>query len=526
MSVVEVLHKMDIFAASVSLGGAFVAYLFSLAIYNRYFHPLKDFPGPFWASLTPLWYYWAIISTNWEDYQLPIHQKYGPMVRLAPDHIQISDPAAIETIYGPKQNFLKSDFYNPFNAGISPRPDNFVVKDDKMHTERRRAVAHIYTQSAVLEYEPCIDRVIELFEKRMEQFSTSGEVFDIALWMRKYTFDVIGEMFYGREQGFGFIRDNIDYNNWGKLLEVLTKPITAMAYVPYGLKSLAMLNLLIFPGTRKGVLGFPTVIKQSHEALKRRLDDMEAKRPINTNDCLNKLICVANNKDQKSEFNMLDVVAEIFAIIFAGSDTTATAIISIFYHLHMHPYALAKVREEIDAAFSEARLSYPIRFNDANKLPYLRAVVNESMRIHPSLGLSLPRVVPPGGAHICGRFFPGGCEVAMNPNVVHFDRDIFGDNADQFVPERWIDGGSRAAANMERHLLQFGHGKRICIGRHIANTEMYKLLPAILHKYDFQLAEKNKEWTVHREWFQQQKDVFVRASRRQHPTSAGAGKAT
>ena len=73
-------------------------------------------------------------------------------------------------------------------------------------------LAHIYTQGAVLEYEPCVDRVIYLFYKQMEQFAATGEVFNLSVWLRKYTFDVIGEMCYEREAVFGFIRDNIDYN--------------------------------------------------------------------------------------------------------------------------------------------------------------------------------------------------------------------------------------------------------------------------------------------------------------------------
>ncbi|KAH8714777.1 hypothetical protein BGZ61DRAFT_348634, partial [Ilyonectria robusta] len=80
-----------------------------------------------------------------EDYQLPIHQKYRLIVQLAPGYIQVADAKVIETIYRPKQNFLKSNFYLLFNAKISPRPNNFAVVDNKVHSKQRRAVAHIYT---------------------------------------------------------------------------------------------------------------------------------------------------------------------------------------------------------------------------------------------------------------------------------------------------------------------------------------------------------------------------------------------
>ncbi|PSN61451.1 cytochrome P450 oxidoreductase [Corynespora cassiicola Philippines] len=511
MGIKDLLLDLDPNSTFKLLGASLALYLISIAIYNRYFHPLKDIPGPFLASITSFWYYWSIVTSRWENYQLPIHHKYGPIVRLAPNHIQVSAADEIETIYGPKNNFHKSQFYGPFDSGISPRPDNFALIDDKVHSARRRMVAHIYTQAAVLQYEPCVDRVISLFEGQIGQVSKSGEVFDMSLWLRRYTFDVVGEIFYGREGGFGFLREGIDYNNWISLFDVLMKPIAANHYIPRGLKNLALAGqFLLSSEIRAGMLGYPTTVQQAHEALKQRMEDMASNRPVNRNDVLSKLIDVANSEDKKSEFNMLDVTAEILSIIFAGADTTATSLISIFYFIHKNPPVLKRLLEEIDAAFSDGRLKHPVRFNDAFKLPYLRAVVNESMRIHPSMGLSLPRIVPPDGAQICGKYIPGGFEVAMNPPVVHFDPKVFGEDADKFVPERWIRDGERVGANMERHILQFGYGKRICIGKHIAHTEMYKLLPTILHKYTFELQVE--EWSTKREFFQQQKNVLVKVT--------------
>lgn len=80
------------------LGICFALYCFGCAVYNRYFHPYKDFPGPFWASITPLWYFRAVRYGRGQDHQLPLHKRYGSFVRIAPDQIQIMDPAAIETV--------------------------------------------------------------------------------------------------------------------------------------------------------------------------------------------------------------------------------------------------------------------------------------------------------------------------------------------------------------------------------------------------------------------------------------------
>lgn len=199
------------------------------------------------------------------------------------------------------------------------------------------------------------------------------------------------------------------------------------------------------------------------------------------------------------------------AIIWAGSDTTAIALSSIFYHLHKHPDKLQILLKEIDEAFDTGRLTYPIRFNDARRLTYLHAVIMESMRIHGSLGTGLPREVPEGGAELCGQYIPEGCEVIMNSCAVHFDRRIFGQDADDWRPERWLES-EETTAKMERYNLMFGQGPRICIGRHITSVEMYKLLPVILRDFEFELLVD--KWKVRRTWFHNQSDIWCKVRRR------------
>lgn len=173
----------------------FIAYCLGCAFYNRFLHPYRRFPGPFWASITPLWYWRAARLGRAQDTGLAIHQKYGPWVRISPNQVQISDPAAIDPIYGTSNVFPKDIFYSGFQTNISKRLGLFEERDEKKHAIRRRIVAPLYTQGSILQYEPCVDRVIALFYDRMEQMAKSGETFDMATWLRKYTFDVIGEIF-------------------------------------------------------------------------------------------------------------------------------------------------------------------------------------------------------------------------------------------------------------------------------------------------------------------------------------------
>ncbi|KAI5358672.1 putative cytochrome P450 [Septoria linicola] len=502
---------------AIFLLATFIAiYLISNAIYNRYLHPYSKFPGPFWASITDLWYFRRVRYGLAGHNDLDLHKKYGSMVRISPSQILISDPAAIEIIYGPRNVFPKAEFYSGFDPSISLRAGNFEERDEAKHTLRRSIVAPLYTQASILQFEPCVDRLIALFYQRMETLAEAGTQIDMSTWLRKYTFDVIGEIFYGRKGGFGFIRDDIDYNNWCALMETMPPLSSAITYIAKPLRPLVFAAEMIFPATRAGAKGFFDVIAQAKSAVKQRVAERAEKKSDNKNDLLNRLLDLINdNPDPKVHWTEQDVTAEIWTMIWAGSDTTAVALTSIFYHLHKNPATLNKLRAEIEVAFSDGRLTYPLRYTDCIKLPYLHAVVREAMRMHSSLGLGLPRTVPPSGSHICGIPFPAGYGVIMNACAVNFDQDIFGSDAEIFSPERWIRDGEKKANEMERHMLQFGYGPRICIGKHGTNVAMYKLLPTILRDFGFEgLEGEEKTWEVFGGWFHHQKGVDVVVKKR------------
>lgn len=111
-----------------------------------------------------------------------------------------------------------------------------------------------------------------------------------------------------------------------------------------------------------------------------------------------------------------------------------------------------KLLQEIDGATAAGNLSYPrIKYAETMQLPYLVACCKEGMRMHPSVGLTLPRVVPPGGCQIAGQWFPGGLRVGINAAVVHLDKSIFGEDAETYNPDRWF---REDAVQMERHMFQ------------------------------------------------------------------------
>ncbi len=117
--------------------------------------------------------------------------------------------------------------------------------------------------------------------------------------------------------------------------------------------------------------------------------------------------------------------------------------------------------------------------------------MSEGLRLHPAVGMSLPRVVPADGIEIDGKFLPPGTTVGVNPWVVHRNQDVFGEDVEAFRPERWLE---RDRAAMDRFFFAFVRGARVCLGRNISWMEMSKLVPTLFSKFDLQLADPEASW--------------------------------
>lgn len=174
------------------------------------------------------------------------------------------------------------------------------------------------------------------------------------------------------------------------------------------------------------------------------------------------------------------------ANVFAGSDTTAISLRTIFYCLLRNPDKLERLMRSIEDAERTGlftREDKLVRWSEANELPYLGAVIKEGLRIHPAAGLPLERIVPEGGTTLSRQYVPAGTIVGISAWTLHRNTQIFGEDVETFRPERWLDDPEKAAV-MNQFLFSFGGGARTCAGKNVSYLEMYKLVPAILRTFD------------------------------------------
>ncbi|WPH01320.1 putative cytochrome P450 [Acrodontium crateriforme] len=440
-------------------------------------HPLLRVPGPWLARFTRLWELIQIRQDHFEEVSIALHEKYGPVVRLAPNRYSISTPDAVQQIYGHSGTVFKKDrWYRPFGHPDDDQADIFSVINEQRHAANRRKVSSLYSLTSLMGYEENIDDCIQRLVGKLEKFAVDGDIINLPSWLQYFAFDVIGEITVGKS--FGMTETGGDV---GGILHVIHKSLT------YSSRMALFNELHAWLAWFGHLMGAKNDFEQVNSYVlqqlsKHRSDEAKSQR-FTRPDFIDKLLGL----QKEGKVDEYDVFTTCNVNIAAGSDTIGVTLSAVFYHLCRNPQTLVQLRKEIQSLISSGQFSDPITFSEAQNAPYLQAVLKETLRMHPAVGQPLARVVPPGGAVISGYHFPAGTVVGVNAWVLHRDKTVFGPDADMFRPERWLQSSKEDIARWDRSMFAFGAGSRTCIGKNLSLLEMNKLVPQLLRKFDLTL---------------------------------------
>lgn len=148
------------------------------------------------------------------------------------------------------------------------------------------------------------------------------------------------------------------------------------------------------------------------------------------------------------------------------------------------PEKLDKARAEVDAAFADGTLTNPVRYHQAIQLPYLAAVIVESFRLFSPFAAPLQRYSPKEGIVLAGTHIPGGWRIGLNPAVVSHHKEVYGEDAVSFRPERWLDRTPDQIKLMHKSMMHFGVGTRTCTGQNVSLKVMLYHIPHVLMHVD------------------------------------------
>jgi hypothetical protein len=418
-----------------------------------------------------------------------LHLRYGRAVRIGPNEISFNSLSALRQIYGAGSPFERTTFYRMFD--VYGRPNLFTFSSGKDHRERKKLISHMYSNQVILSsnISDLVQRKVAAYLQMLEQESDAAS--EIFTSLHYFSIDAISEFVYGPIYGGTsamtpsskdrrLLDDILDqsrrrlswfavhfptFTNWittrkGPLDRLITdlgllpmkRPFTYTGIRNHGLR--AYMNAKAAPLDIRLKLAESTVIGRLMKVQKEQgLSDM-------------------------------DIASECADHLLAGIDTTADTLMFLIWAMSLprhHPFQTNLRTELREVPADDQGISAP---KDLARLPYLNAVIRETLRLYAPLPTIEPRILSTDTV-IDGYNIPANTVVGMSPYCLHREPSVFPEPL-AFNPGRWLtEEGSLIpeADPRNKWFWAFSSGARMCIGMHLANAEMLTLTAAIFRKY-------------------------------------------
>ncbi|KAE8840611.1 hypothetical protein PTNB85_04010 [Pyrenophora teres f. teres] len=439
------LSTIQILAAFAS---TFVSYCIYKAVYNLYFHPLAKFPGPRWVAASYLaeFYYDIVRGGQYFKKIIEMHEKYGPIVRITPHELSLNDPFFYDKVFSSSAQKRDKDRYQTTQGGL---PSTAITTiDHDLHRQRRGYVSHLFSKKAISSLEPIIQSKVDLLVSKLKQAHAKQETLAGAFVFAALTTDVVTHFAYGEsfnelsKPGFpcelvNVMRGLLLSCHWRRFFPTLDVMLNRL---PARVLTWLDPNLIAY-------LQFDSYLTQlSQDALDKNRKASLSEKPRTLFDAL------ANPEIPVQERTLERMKNESAVVLLAGLDTTARFLMVMTAYLVEFPDVLAKLREEM-RGLEEKGVEKP-SWTQLEGLPYLTTIV--------------------------------GIPYLMNSHP-----DVFPD-PDTFRPERWIEATARGE-HLEKYLVTFSKGSRICLGINLAYAELYLTVAALAKNFELELVGSTLE---------------------------------
>ncbi|KAL9085407.1 MAG: hypothetical protein Q9159_004696 [Coniocarpon cinnabarinum] len=481
----------------------------SYVVYQTVLHPLAEYPGPFWAKLTNLYSVYHAVRGTRHSNLYELHRKHGEIVRFGPNHVSLSESKYLEPIYGSKANVQKSSWYSVYYS-----LSIFNAVDKNVHARKKRVMSHVFSDQAVREIQPYILEVIKEWCRALGDTSGRSESAvtgtwsspkDMRHWAAYVVFDSLGELLFGKSFETTSKNDNRYFLD---LMVVNVSFNNIIGQMPL----LKRLNLgQIFMHGQKERRAKQIAFSRSQ--LEKRLamgPDSNGRRDIIH------YLQQARDPLTGEGYSKTELMGETTLLLGAGSDTANTALTSIWYFLAHHKDVLVRLTASIRQSFASVEQISSGHVLSTNT--YLRACIDESLRLCPPIPMHLPREVCEGGLDVYGHHFPRGTIVGVPTYALHHSERYF-DRPFEYDPSRWLAKGegiitsegnsSEVLARQREAFVPFSIGPRACIGRTVALFELYVCVARVLYSYDIRLAPGTEHLGVGPHGEYKMKDHFI-----------------
>ncbi|KAI8934053.1 hypothetical protein NX059_008819 [Plenodomus lindquistii] len=472
----------------VYLFGALLLYISAVVVYRLTLHPLARYPGPFLAKITDIYLAWYAYKGSRHLAFHQAHLKYGAYVRLGPNLLSVNTATGLKTIYGFRSNVKKASFYEAFPS--TPKAVSVHSSIDKVqHARKRRVMSHAFSDQAIKSLEKYILANVRvgcelLGRKRTGRIGVEekeqdwNEAWNAAHWCEWLVFDIMGDLVFGK--AFGMLESPANRFATELVGNAAHRHLICGTHLTIHNWHLDKLFFRKIAGQRAQYMQY-----SKGQAMERTKLGVDADRKDFFYYLLN-----AKDAETGKGFTMDELWGESNLLIIAGSDTTSTAMSGTFFYLAHSATALQKVTKEIRETFAD--VEEIVTGPKLSGCTFLRACIDETMRMTPPVAGALPRQVLQGGLEIDGHHIPAGVDVGVPIYAIHHNPDYFPQPFD-YIPERWLSDPSQnplhnRLAEAQSAYNPFSIGPRGCIGKGLAYVELSVTIARVLYLYDLRLA--------------------------------------
>lgn len=408
------------------------------------------------------------------DFLQQRNKQYGDFYivpfKNAPPNLVTSNPLAIEDIFTLSNNKFEVGKGNRMLAFLVG-DNSLLLLDGKKHKNRRRLLMPPFHREALGK---CSQQIIEITNKVVSNWEIN-KPFKIRPVMQEITLRVILSAVFGIDSGerYDRLRESLT-----KLLDIFNTPASSsFMFFPFLQKDWGKYSpwgrfLLLKAEIRQLIYA---------EIADRRnlLQSQEIENPD-----IFSLLLLATDENGNG-MNDEELHDELITLLFAGHETTASALSWLFYWIHYLPEVQDKLRFELN------NLEEEIGYKNVNSLTYLDAVVSETLRIYPIAAGTFGRILTEK-ASIMGHDFDPTTWLMISIYSLHHREDLYPD-PEQFKPERFLN---RNYSPYE--YIPFGGGNRRCIGSALALLEMKLVTTTVLQQFELNLTSKKPMFPVRR----------------------------
>lgn len=319
-----------------------------------------------------------------------LHDQYGDVVRVAPDELSYRNQQAWKDIHGHSRNFPKDMRF--YHMSKNKAPSVLVASDDD-HRRQKRAILRAFSEPALESHERLLHPFVDtLIQKLQQKIDNNNSTVDITEWYNYIMFDFMALELFG--ESLGCLEAGV-YHPW---VDMLFGSIKAWAFLSQS-KYFPTFSWII---KAAGLLFYRDLLQHRttkfNSIASKVSGEMESESGQPTFSTY-----IKTRKDPRSTLSTEETLSNHSFMMMAGSETTATLLSGCTFYILKRSEVYEKLSFQIRNRFSSPS---EITCSSVADIPYLRAVLQEALRMYPPLPLGMPRVVPHGGAIVSGQFVP------------------------------------------------------------------------------------------------------------------------